>query len=250
MKNMNDILKQIIELKTDEQIEYFIINKTFLLELSSEKKTVGQNYTDSFRDYISKKIHFKPSPDFEEGKCPDLIYDDLEPYFNLIKLIKQNNCHDITHLLLLINITIYEYFNPNSIKSKKDLIIARYTTYLSNKDKSLSIKIIKKNGIAVCSEISGLAHNMFKFLGIDSEFVCGSLNDEYHAYNFIYPNGYDSEPTILIDSTNFFDYTLEKNEYEQFISGKPLTINSKNNLTYIFGLKNVNTYLESKGITK
>lgn len=250
MINMNDILNQIIELKTDDQIWHFIINRIFKLELSSEEKTVGQNYTDSFRDYISKKIHFKTAQDFEECECPDLIYDDLEPYFNLIKLIKQNNCCDITHLLLLIQVAIYEYFNPNSIESEKDKIIARYTTYLSSKDKSLSIKIIRKNGIAVCSEKSGLAHNMFKFLGIDSEFVCGALNDGYHAYNFIYPNGYGSEPTILNDSTNFFYYTLQKNEYEQFIFGKPLTVGKDNNLTYIFGLENVNIYLESKGLTK
>ena len=55
MINMNDILNQIIELKTDDQIWHFIINRIFKLELSSEEKTVEQNYTDSFRDYISKK---------------------------------------------------------------------------------------------------------------------------------------------------------------------------------------------------
>lgn len=58
---MDDIFNQIMELETDNLIWYFIINRTFILELRSEEKTVGQGYTDSFRDYISNKIHFKPS---------------------------------------------------------------------------------------------------------------------------------------------------------------------------------------------
>ncbi len=65
-----------------------------------------------------------------------------------------------------------------------------------------------------------MAYNLFKFLGSDCEFVCGALNDGYHAYIFIYPNGYDSEPVILNDPTNFFDYTLEKKN--KFIFGTPL----------------------------
>lgn len=52
---MDDIFNQIMELETDNLIWYFIINRTFILELRSEEKTVGQGYTDSFRDYISNK---------------------------------------------------------------------------------------------------------------------------------------------------------------------------------------------------
>lgn len=116
---MDDIFNQIMELETDNQIWSFIIDKTILLELYSEEKTVGQGYTDSFRDYISNKIHFKPSSRFENGECPDLIYDDNEPYFNLIKLIRQNNSCDIRTLLMLIRIVIYECFEPNSIDSEQ-----------------------------------------------------------------------------------------------------------------------------------
>lgn len=247
---MNDIFNQINELKNDDQIWHFIINREFKLGFNSEEKIVGQNYTDSFRDYISKKIHFKPVEWFDDGECPDLIYDDNEPYFNLIKLIKQMNCHDISTLLLLIRVVIHEYFKINSIDSEKDKIIAKYTTYLANKDKSISIKTIRRNGIASCSEISGLVHNFFKFLGIDSEFICGGvkgLDSGPHAYNLVYPNGYGSEPVILNDTTNFFDYTLTKSEYEQFISGVPLTVGEDSSLIYIFGLNNYKNFFEANG---
>lgn len=116
---MDDIFNQIMELETDNLIWYFIINRTFILELRSEEKTVGQGCTDSFRDYISNKIHFKPSSWFEDGECSDLTYDDNEPYFKLIKLIKQNNSCDIRTLLMLIRIVIYECFEPNSIDSEQ-----------------------------------------------------------------------------------------------------------------------------------
>ena len=38
---------------------------------------------------------------------------------------------------------------------------------------SLSIKEFHKNKYAFCSENTGLAHNIFKILGIDSQFVIG-----------------------------------------------------------------------------
>lgn len=44
-----------------------------------------------------------------------------------------------------------------------------------------------------------MAHNLFKFLGIDSEVICGARGKDLHAFNMIYPNGYGNEPMILYD---------------------------------------------------
>lgn len=93
---------------------------------------------------------------------------------------------------MLIRIVIYECFEPNSIDSEQAYAITKYNTYLSNIDGRLSIGTIRRIGMVHCSEKSGLAQNMLKLLGIDSEFVCGVLNDGYHAYSLVFPNGYDN----------------------------------------------------------
>ena len=44
---------------------------------------------------------------------------------------------------------------------------------------------------------------MFKFLGVDSEVVCGYRDSEGHAYNIVYPNGYDNEPMVIYNPLFF-----------------------------------------------
>ena len=51
-----------------------------------------------------------------------------------------------------------------------------------------------------------MAHNMFKFLGIDSEVVCGARDSEMHAYNFIYPN-------VLLTSDSFLLTEAQVSEF-------------------------------------
>ena len=50
-----EINKKIFELQNDEEIINFVKERLNELETNSVEKTVGQNYTDSFQDYISKK---------------------------------------------------------------------------------------------------------------------------------------------------------------------------------------------------
>ena len=58
---------------------------------------MGQNYTDSFSEYISEKVHFKPGEKIGNKECPDLVYDDLTPYYNLSKeLNKIGNYSELT----------------------------------------------------------------------------------------------------------------------------------------------------------
>ena len=54
-----EINKKIFELQTDEEIIKFVNERLAELETNSEEKTVGQNYTDSFQDYISQKTHYR-----------------------------------------------------------------------------------------------------------------------------------------------------------------------------------------------
>ena len=80
-----EINKKIYELQSDEEIINFVKERLNELETSSVEKTVGQNYTDSFQDYISQKTHYRAAEKFDRCECPDLVYDDITPYINLIK---------------------------------------------------------------------------------------------------------------------------------------------------------------------
>lgn len=272
-----EINKKIFELQSDEEIIKFINERLNELEASSEEKIVGQNHTDSFQDYISQKTHYKAAEWFNDAECPDLVFDDITPYFNLIKEIKKNTWYNELTLFTTVFYTIHKYL-PNS----DDIGINRYMIYKSHIGEKLSIKTIHENGVAFCSEKSGMAHNMFKFLGIDSEVIIGARETEMHAYNFIYPNGYGNEPMVLYDPSHFVNFIKDNNkksfgfykafnkqDYENFKDGTPTPIDlskteetyrklygfngslddydfENKTPTYIYGLENAKNYKNSK----
>jgi len=226
-----EINKKLPELNTDEEILQFVLSRLNELEKESEEKTVGQNYGNSFRDYISIKVHFKPTEGIDGKECPDLVYDDRKPYCDLIKSIKETGGYNLQTLLTAVFYLLHEYL-PND----RDLW-TRFQLYNSNTSGRISIKEVKDKKAGYCSETAGLAQNLLKFLGIDSEFTSGTKNGGPHAYNVLYPNGYDNEPMVLFDPSDFISFVngnnkksfafydiLKKEEYDKFISGKPLKI--------------------------
>lgn len=229
--NKEEIQKKIYELKTDEEIIEFVNKRLSELENASVEKTVGQGYTNIFNDYISEKMHYKAAANIEDGECPDLVYDDITPYINLIKEIKKGPWYNELSLFSTIFFTIHDYL------PSEDIGLVRAMTYMSHKDKRLSIKTIKNNGCAFCSEKAGLAQNMYKFLGIDSALACGYRNDELHAFNMVYPKGYENEPMVIYDPSHFVNFVqdgkkesygyfkaLNKEDYEKLINGIPIQI--------------------------
>lgn len=270
-----EINKKIFELQSDEEIINFVEERLNELETNSVEKTVGQNYTDSFQDYISQKTHYKAAEKFDDSECPDLVYDDITPYINLIKEIKKSTWYNELTLFTTIFFTVHGYL------PSEDIGLGRYMTYKSHKDKRLSIKSVRDNECAFCSEKAGMAHNLFKFLGIDSEVVVGARGTEMHAYNFIYPNGYEKEPMVLFDPSHFVNFINGNNkisfgfykafgrqDYEALKNGTPTQIDltkteetyrklygyngSLDNYdfeyetpTYIYGLENAKNYIKS-----
>lgn len=267
-----EIKKRIFELQTDEEIIEFVNERLKELEDNSVERTVGQGYTDSFQDYISEKTHYKAVGGIKD--CPDLVYDDITPYVSLIKKIRDFGSYNELNLFTII-VTIIHSYLPLEDESE------RYFTYVSHKGKKLSIKTIREDKVAMCSERTGLAHNMLKFLGTGSEVVCGSRDDEFHAYNLVYPLGYGSKPAILYDASFFVKFykvghehlygfykRLTDEEYETLLSGLPVWLELSNTEkwtrvlygsdgslddysfdyetpTYVFGLENAKKHKES-----
>lgn len=260
-----------MDLNSDEEIEKFVIERIKELEDNSVESTVGQNYTDSFREYISLKTHFKAGEKLDElSECPDLVFDDILPYIQLIKSIKELKWYNE---LVLFSTIFFAVYLPS-----QDIGFIRYMTYLSCEDSRVSIKSIKEAQCAFCLEKAGLAHNMFKFLGIDSEVISGGRDGGLHAYNFVYPNGYGNEPMVLYDPSFFVNFVkgehvksfgffkaFRKEDYDRFISGVPIKLDlSKTEInyrklyssldgltfedispTYIYGLNNAREYKDS-----
>lgn len=247
-----EIKQKILELKTDEEIESFISLRIAELESIAQEKIVGQDHTITFNDYISSKVKFKPVASLKNKECPNLIYDDTLPYFELIKELATNQSY--LNELYLFTPLMFEIFNYMSSKENKDNIedtlIERQLLYfnaMNTGKENISIKEFHKNKYAFCSENTGLAHNIFKILGIDSQFVIGKRNNENHAFNIIFPNGYGNSPAVLFDASYTIDFTndlgnryslgyfkvLTPEEYNNMLSGKSTPINlqgSANNL--------------------
>ena len=227
----NDIHNAIDRIQSNEGIESFVKTRIQELEDNSIETTVGQNYTTIFREYISEKTHYKPGERLKDAECPDLVYDDLTPYVDLVKTIKKSGGYDSFALFTLIFFNVYNYL------PSEEADMERAFTYLSNKDKRVSIKQISEESCASCSEKAGMAHNLFKFMGIDSEVVCGYRDSKKNAYNIIYPRGYDNEPIVFYDPSFFVSFNnenskqsfayyqiLQKDDYEKLLAGEPIKI--------------------------
>lgn len=110
-----EINKRIFELQLDDEIIKFVDERLSELETNSQEKIVGQNYTDSFQDYIPQKIHYKAAENFDDSECPDLVYDDKTPYINLIKEIKKSSWYNELTLFSAIFFTIHNYLASDDI---------------------------------------------------------------------------------------------------------------------------------------
>lgn len=229
--NKDEIQKKIYELKSDDEIIEFVKTRLNELESDSEEIKVGQGYTDFFQEYISKKVHYKAGASFHDAECPDLIYDDMTPYIELIKSVKKGSWYNELSLFSTVFFTVYKYL------PSEDIGLGRALTYMSHKNERISIKTIRENGCAFCSEKAGMAHNLFKFLGIDSEVACGYRDSELHAFNMVYPNGYGNEPIVIYDPSFFVSFikddqkssfgyfkALKYDDYEKFKNGEPIKI--------------------------
>ncbi len=233
MKNFQTIKKEIDLLTNDEEIEKYVKNRLDTLEEGINEETIGQGYTDSYDGYIGLKTHYKAMASNDNYKCPDLKYDYIQPYIDLVKNIKNKGHNELT----ILNEIFYLINNLSDLSHSEEL--SRGLTYLSaiQRNESVSIKTIFDNDCAFCSERSGMAQNLLVFLGIDSKLVTGYRNDEPHAYNIVFPKGYENEPMFLFDTSHFVNfksedhryslayfYGMNNEKYKELISGKQYKI--------------------------
>ena len=186
----------VIGIENREEASAFVRDRMRQLETTTAEKTVGQNYTDSFRDYIGGKIHYKAADRMMGMEMPDLVYDDEEPYVALVEKMSKNPNYDERNLFNEITFAVLDYFGAEADA------LRRMDCYSNDFGGTLSVKDIRDNHAAFCSERAGMAHNMFKVFGVASELVAGYRGNEPHAYTVVYPKGYDEGNPIIFDVSN------------------------------------------------
>ena len=204
-----EMTQRISILKSDDQIIDFIDERIKELEQNAETKTVIAEPDTEFADYIGNKVRYLSINNYYN--MPILVYDDFTPYINLIRTINNTNPRmGFVGTLDSIFRTIYDYMGNQGTQDNENLRLQIYFDAKKRGEDFVSIREFADNKCAFCSENAGLSHNMFKILGIDSKLASGtkvySGIRELHAFNLVYPNGYDGHKIMLFDPSHFISF--------------------------------------------
>lgn len=237
------IKQKLYECKNDDDIQRLIKERMEELRIDTDI-TVGVGYTNSFDEFISDKVHYKTQ--FREGKdkvYPDLVYDDMDLYLSLIKNIKEGIDYDFYNELTIFTKLFHGIYKnlPNYGSNIKLLEYERriiQQTALMHGRTYVSIRDYIEEQCALCSEKAGLSHNVFRILGIDSSLIIGKKDNVGHAYNIVYPRGYNTRPSVLFDPSFYLNFAnkdnknaymgyfkvLSNEEYEKLKSGEEVVL--------------------------
>lgn len=194
----------------EEEIDEYIKHRLSFLK-NKEEKRIGLNTEECiYNGFLDEKIdintiiNFKPVGDDVIAKCGSLVVDDPEIYKYLIKCIKE--CDNPFSAIMAASDKYLSLKDEKRVNYKKldELRIKFYYFFSIGRGKGLSIKSFHKHYFSLCSEIASVVHNMCKFLGIESDYVVGALNDISHTFNVIYLWGRD-DTAILYDGARDYD---------------------------------------------
>lgn len=239
-----EIKNIILTFKSDQEILMFIKNRIIELEQNLSPEKLGLPYKHIHNDYISNKTEYIVGHSIFGTDSPSLVFDDITPYFELIKELSASK--EYSNELYLFTPLMNAVFNYLSSKESRnnieETIIKRNKLFagaMRNGETQISVRKIHDGKIGLCSENAGLAHNIFKILAIDSQLVIGKRNEEEHAFNIVFPRGYGNSPAVLFDPSYSIDFTdklgnkyssgyfkvLTQEEYNNILSGYATSIN-------------------------
>ena len=139
-------IKELIKnFKTDEEILNFIKERILFLETQSTEQTIGQYYTDTFNDFISSKVHYKSVASSDKLKFLNLAFDDITPYFELLKELSESKEY-LNELLLFapLMMNIFNYLSSKESKENpQETFLDRHWLYWDYMQKGISEISIK-----------------------------------------------------------------------------------------------------------
>lgn len=228
---------EIMQNLKEEEIDEYIKHRLSFLK-NKEETVLGINTDNTiFRGLLDEKVTVNVSSSirFDEDylyiDLASLVFDDDNIYKYLINNIKKT---DNPFDAVIKATDEYLSLDDEIRKDDKKAVKTRsyfYFLYSCGLKKDLSIKAFHKYHFAMCSEIAGLIHNMYKFLGIESDYVIGELDGITHAFNIVYFWGRDKE-AIIIDGTREYGscpgiFILDNDLKESIYSYNKIIVNEK-----------------------
>lgn len=198
-----EIFEIIKKLSSKKEIDDFVKLRLNMIN-NSEIKEIGiETDTNCYKKLLNEKIKVNTTCNIytEDNVITDciigsVVFDDNNIYKYLIKAIKKSdNVYEAVYKATKKYVS--NSFIPNSIieKTRNDF----YARFSGCNNKPLSIKLLRNVKLSMCTEMAGIAHNMFRFLGIESDMITpGICIPNIHSYNIIYPEGRDKY-AILCD---------------------------------------------------
>lgn len=164
------------------------------------------NLSGKVSAFVSASCNLHPCNNSGICACDTLLMDDNDLYYDFLNTLETTDLPFCPLLLSKINEFVYQYFGPSL--GSEPLRIDFYDT-----DTKHSLKELKNTGIAMCSERATLAHNLLKFLGVDSQIIFGTMNNIAHCYVTFSPN---QDKYFLYDPSNAVHYELNNQRYRIF----------------------------------
>ncbi len=224
----NEFKEEYKKLQTPEERDTFIKNRIEALMDNSKVKRIGLNLCGSYNGFISPDMGVCSNA---SGYFEDMHMDDMNVYRDFMNFIDNDidkYMYGEPMAIYSIQHFIWDYFGLNA-----GGIVDRFNIYCGNEP--VSIKELKGNDVAACSERSAMVQNLLKFLGFDSEIAFGKLNNhELHAYVIFRPENDNNR--ILYDPMNPVKYEadgknyycpgismMSEEQYTQLKNGEPYT---------------------------
>jgi hypothetical protein len=266
-----DYFFEIIKLQDNEIDNY--INKRLSELKNKEKRVIGFNSdTSVYNGFFDNKIRINMVFTVQEKekniilRFSGLTVNDKNIYRTLIEEIRSSSnpfcaiINAVDKYLLLKDKRRDE--NMEEYGRIRNDIIYRFS---EGTNRTVPIQVFNMVPLAKCGEIAAVAHNMFKFLGLDADYVMEVRPNGNHAYNIFYPFGREKY-AIIYDgmrlSTNHpLLFYIDKERKQKLFSGESIEVDEKdmntavkiilgaklisNRFNYRYGMSS-NNYTEGK----
>lgn len=210
---MNKIISQILQTKSWQELDTLISQK-----IEEEKKDFDNNSkgsysyiappTDSYDysiNHIETFLHPEKTKIYISTGFPTYSYyfdDETQIYRTLAnELSKLNNPNDISEVFSAVSETIFSYIGGAKVQGNdySRMSLLKKESQLLDDEKN-GISVFKGSKQAWCVERACIAHQLFKFLNLDSKIVMATITNngehQIHAFNLVKFN----KKTYLFDS--------------------------------------------------
>jgi hypothetical protein len=237
MEKVERIVRSIQELKENE-IDSFIEKRISELANSEEREIGFNTDTYMYNGFLDEKIRVNFGGIIGESEGCEMVmfssmrFNDPDMFKPLIHELRSREYTLGTPYVSVIGATdSYLFLKDENRRDNSEYYTDVKTSIAvlsAVSEKTYPIQVYKSLGIGTCTQIAGVNQNMFKFLGIDSDYAIGMCGECHHAFNIVYPWGRE-EDAILFDSmrpvgSDPYLYLLDEDKKRKLFSNEVLTL--------------------------